>query len=372
MEKRIMKNIGLYIHIPFCESKCPYCDFYSVKYSEKLVDDYINRLEKEIYLWSKKINVCLDTIYFGGGTPGLIGTKRIIELLKNIKSCFKLTKKAEITLEINPSDYGLLDFEYILKEGINRISVGAQSAKDNELMLLGRRHRHNDTIYTVKKAIKSGFENISLDLMLAIQNQDIKSLEYSINQFLTLGVKHISCYLLKIEENTPYFKNKSKLLLPKEEEEAELYMHTCRLLEKLGFIHYEISNFCKKGFESKHNLKYWNCEEYLGIGPSAHSFLDGKRFYYSRSIKEFIENPVLRQDGFGGSEEEFIMLKLRLSKGLLNEEYLQKFGVSIPDKYFQKAEKYVKGNLVICDSFGIRLTDLGFLVSNRIILDIIR
>lgn len=366
-----MKSIGLYIHIPFCQNKCPYCDFYSVKYDDVLIDSYIDKLIQEIRLWSKKVSVSIDTVYLGGGTPGIIGTKRIIKIIDTIKSCFKL-ENPEITIEINPLNHEFLDFESMFSEGINRISIGAQSAKDNELVLLGRNHKHNDTIYTVEKAKNAGFKNISLDLMIATQKQTLESLKYSIEQYVSLDVTHISCYLLKIEENTPYFQKRSSLLLPTEDEEYDLYTSTCKMLESLGLKQYEISNFSKEGYESKHNLKYWNCEEYIGIGPSAHSFLNGKRFYYPKSIDKFLNDTTTISDGTGGGEEEYIMLKLRLSKGLLHKEYQERFGSPIPDRYIQNAKKYQNTGLLISDSLGIRLTYLGFLVSNRIILDIIR
>lgn len=366
-----MKSIGIYIHIPFCKTKCPYCDFYSIKLNEELVETYVHQLIEKINLWGKKLNASANTIYFGGGTPGIIGTKRIIKILKSVKSNFEY-HNPEITVEINPSDCNLTDFEYMRFEGVNRISIGAQSANNYELSLLGRRHSHQDTVNAIKNARKSGFNNISLDLMLGIQGQSVKSLEYSLNEFIESGVPHISTYLLKIEEGSKYFTNRHKLSLPSEEDEIKLYTLTCNKLKNSGFNHYEISNFSKTGFESAHNLKYWNCQEYLGLGPSAHSFIDGKRFYYPRSIDSFILENSEIPDGEGGSEEEFIMLKLRLSKGLSNKEYIERFNVPIPDKYINNAKKYKNTDLITFNSDGISLTDRGFLLSNRIILDIIR
>lgn len=361
-----MKPIGLYIHIPFCNGKCPYCDFYSVMPDSKTVDAYVTALCKRI----DEANGIYDTVYFGGGTPSLIGSDNIAKIMSHIKC----TPDCESTLECNPSDTGALnsdfDFSIIAKRGINRISIGLQSSDDGERKALGRRGNCDDAARAISRAKKAGIDNISLDLMLGIPNQTAESLRKSIEFCKNAGAKHISAYILKIEENTPFNKIKNTLCLPDEDETCELYLYAVNELEKAGFNQYEISNFSVKGFESKHNLKYWRCEEYLGIGASAHSFFDGKRFYYERSIDGFIKGVPPVNDGFGGDEEEYIMLALRLSEGLIFENFERKFSKTLPAGIIEKAKELEKHGLVKITNKNISLTKNGFLVSNSIICEL--
>lgn len=259
-----MKNLGLYLHIPFCDGKCPYCDFYSIKNDKKTIDEYVANLNKKILSYKDK-NFIADTVYFGGGTPSLLGTERIISILNTVKQGFG-DVSSETTLEVNPDSASLLDFEMLKFYGVNRISVGLQSANENELRSLGRKHTALDAAKTVDEVRKSGIKNISLDLMIGISGQTLNSLENSINFCANLDVSHISAYILKIEEGTAYYKNKNNLILPDEDTVCDFYEYMVKKLSSCGFNQYEISNFAKAGQESKHNLKYWNCEEYLGIG----------------------------------------------------------------------------------------------------------
>lgn len=359
-----MKKIGLYIHIPFCKSKCPYCDFFSVKFSEDKADEYTNAIINNI---KQHKNYSADTIYFGGGTPGILGTDRLLNILDVAQSTFPYPDP-EITIEINPESSESLDFKALKNSGVNRISIGVQSTSVEELKYLGRLHTLKHVESSVKNIQDRGITNISLDLMLGISHQTINSLNKSIEYCADLNVTHISAYILKIEENTPYYTHRNKFVFPNEDLQADLYLFAVNRLNELGFKQYEISNFCKDGFESKHNLKYWNCEEYLGIGPSSHSFLNGERFYYNRSFNDFY-NGVVIKDGIGGDKEEYCMLKLRLTSGLNNKEYLNRFGENIPQRYFDNAYR-LKG-LVTTDEESIRLTQEGFLLSNSVISKII-
>ena len=360
-----MKNIGLYIHIPFCDGKCPYCDFYSIKNTEEDMDKYVRRLNGKI---SECHSFTADTVYFGGGTPSLLGTERIISLLKNIKKNFGDIER-ETTLEVNPESAKDLDFEKLNFYGINRVSMGLQSADESELLSLGRKHSPKDAADNVGIIKKSGIDNISLDLMIGISGQTEKSLSNSIDFCADLGVKHISAYILKIEESTPYYKIKNRLDLPDDDTVCDFYEMMTAKLDSLGFKQYEISNFAKPGFESRHNLKYWNCEEYLGLGAAAHSFIDKKRFYCSRSIEDFYSG-IIVPDGHGGDEEEYISMTLRLSSGLEYEKFKAYFGYELPGKYVKRADKLTKTGLLISDSKGIRLTVKGFLCSNSIIVEL--
>lgn len=331
---------------------------------------YIKVICNQIKEYSKCFKRHADTVYFGGGTPNLIGEDGILTIIRAIKNFFG-NSQTEISMEINPSDFHLINFKRLLEHGITRISVGIQSIHDNELTLLGRRHTSEQIIKCLEKIKTSGFNNISSDLMLAIPKQTNKSLIQSMDFLISRGIPHISAYLLKVEKGTPYFNMKEKLNLPDEQRQAELYTLCSKYLRDKGYKHYEISNFCIDRFQSVHNTKYWNCDEYLGLGPSAHSFINGKRFYFKRSLIDFLNESKVIEDGFGGNPEEYAMLRLRLSEGLINEDYKKRFGNDIPLKYYENSRKYTKCGLVICDKIGIRLTPDGFLVSNALILSII-
>ena len=364
-----MKNIGLYIHIPFCKSKCPYCDFYSMRFNEKTVDEYVKAVESSIDTWADKINKKADTLYIGGGTPSLIGAERLSRIILKAKEKFRC--EGEITVECNPSAVDEKFFYEIYEAGANRISLGMQSAVDNERKKLGRLADSQKVEQVIKWAKAAGFENISLDVMLGIPEQTDSSLEKTLGFCINSGVKHISAYMLKIEEGTWFYNNENKLDLPDEDTVADLYLKMVTMLEKNGFSQYEISNFSQNGYESKHNLKYWNCEEYLGIGPAAHSFIDGQRFYYPRDIEYFMQGNEPLPDGEGGDINEYIMLRLRLKDGLDFDLAEQKYHGFNKKIYINRAKPFLKNNLVEINENCIRLTTEGFLISNYIIEKII-
>ena len=359
--------IGLYLHIPFCNGKCPYCDFYSVSPYANKVSEYVDAICKKL----GETDGVYDTVYFGGGTPSLIGADNIAKIL----SCVNRTDGCEVTLECNPSDTGAIDstfdFSVVAESGVNRISMGLQSANDPERKALGRRGGCDEVERAIKRARSAGIDNISLDLMLGVPEQTAESLKRSIEFCKNSGAKHVSAYILKIEEGTPFFKKKESLILPDEDETCDLYLLAVNELKKAGFDQYEISNFSVKGYESRHNLKYWRCEEYLGIGASAHSFVNGKRFYYERSIDDFIKGKPCIDDGAGGDEEEYIMLTLRLDEGLIFENFKNRFGKNIPENIITKAKELEKHRLVKVTDTNISLTVDGFLVSNTVICELI-
>lgn len=363
-----MNKIGAYIHIPFCKKKCPYCDFYSAAADDKAFGKYTDAICSRIYEYGRQLKREADTLYFGGGTPGLLGAERLCRIYNSAKDSFGLDN-AEVTVEVNPEKKDI-DFYKLRKCGFNRLSLGIQSANDNELALLGRLHSVSDAAACIAEAKASGFENISLDLMIATPSQTKESLKRSIEFCVSNGAKHISAYILKIEQGTPYYNMRDSLSLVDEDEQADMYLYACEQLEKNGFSHYEISNFALPGYESRHNLKYWHDEEYIGIGPSAHSFIDGKRFYCERSFDKFYDGTVT-PDGEGGSSEEYIMLGLRLSEGITNAGYRARFGSSIPERYITNAKKFNGTGLLYADDSSIRLTSRGFLVSNSLIAEIL-
>ena len=339
---------GLYFHIPFCRSKCPYCDFYSVKYDRDAAENYVDKICNEI----KKYNGSFDTVYFGGGTPSIMEPELIGKIINTAKMQLDITENAEITVECNPSKNLEEDFEKYATYGINRISLGMQSARNEERFALGRRAGKAEVAKAVNDAKKAGITNISLDVMLGTPKQSLESLDETFDFIGKMQVTHISAYMLKIEEGTKFFEMQKSLALPDEDTVSEMYLKTVEALNALGFNQYEISNFAKPGFESRHNIKYWTLEEYLGIGASAHSLWKGKRFYYDRDFN-------IVDDGIGGNEEEKIMLGLRLNKGI--DKSLIKKDYSV----------FLKNGLMQERNEKISLTPKGMLVSNYIISELL-
>ena len=373
MEK--MNNLspgGLYIHIPFCKSKCRYCDFYSFSGRENEREAYTARMEEALLYYRERMERRYNSLYFGGGTPLFLGEERLERLLLGAKP--DLTEGAEITVEGNPVLGGSFDFGRLYRAGANRLSFGLQSADERELKALGRLHSASDAADTVKAAQKAGFSDISLDLMLGIPYQTKESLAESIGFCASLGVTHLSAYLLKIEENTPLAKSDLRFLCADDEKASELYLFACEELERLGYRQYEISNFARDGHKSRHNLKYWNQEEYLGIGPSAHSFLGNRRFYFDRNFRDFLEKPfeeLEREEGLGGDWEEYAMLRLRLTEGLDLRALSERFPEAPVSSIKSRAALYEKAGLTVVSENAVRLTPKGFLLSSPLTAEIL-
>ncbi len=364
------KNFGVYIHIPFCKSKCPYCDFYSSRGSEADFDDYTNLLVDKIAMWGNKLKRNVSGIYIGGGTPSLLGEKRLCKIIEATQNCFLPNDDCEITVEVNPESGKKMDFAMLKNYGINRISVGLQSSNKKELATLGRLHSADAARKTCENAIKGGIDNISLDLMMGIPHQSIDTLKKSIEFCRDCNVKHISSYILKIEEGTWFYNHQNKLVLPDDDLQAGMYLFAVDYLSKLGYKQYEISNFAVPGFESRHNINYWKCGEYIGIGPSAYSFVNCVRFHYSRNLSDF-QNDDIISDGVGGDEEEFIMLSLRLTSGLNFSEYKKRYNRDFPSDLLKKINLYVKNGFMEISDDSIRFTPKGYLVSNTILSELI-
>lgn len=352
-----MQPAGLYVHVPFCKRKCLYCDFYSAADMFR-ADDYVRAVIRNILA----AGLTYDTVYFGGGTPSLLTDEQISAVL----SAADISDGAEISMECNPES---ADFAYLcgLKSaGVNRVSFGIQSLDDGELAALGRLHNADNACEAVLSAYRAGFENISADIMLATPMQTLKSLNRTFDRLLKLPLSHVSAYLLKVEKGTPLsFDGLLLEKVPDEDETADMYLTAAERLSAAGFEQYEISNFARKGFECRHNLKYWRCEEYFGIGPSAHSFLDGERFYCSPDTEKFISDTSQERVslGTGGDPEEKAMLALRLTKeGLRLEDF--------PEAE-SRAEPLLKSGLVKKEQGALMLTAEGCLVSNEIICRLI-
>lgn len=339
---------GLYIHIPFCFSKCPYCDFYSTKYTPTAADAFAEKLGGQMQDYTGSF----DTVYFGGGTPSILEPRVLTGILQAVRDHFAIDPAAEITVECNPSKDLTGDMEQYAAAGINRVSIGMQSAVDRERFALGRRAGSGEVARTVAAAKAAGITNISLDVMLGTPKQTPDSLEETFAFIARMQVTHISAYLLKIEPGTPFDRLQAKLALPEEDTVCQMYLQTVERLGQLGFAQYEISNFARPGYESRHNLKYWLLEPYLGLGPSAHSLWNGRRFYFDRDW-------IWQDEGPGGDREEQILLGLRLNRGIL-EDWLTR-----------DPAPYIAGGFMRRANGRISLTPRGMLVSNTILAELL-
>ncbi len=367
---------GIYIHIPFCKSKCPYCDFYSYRcknddktlYVEALINE-INTLERVNEFVKEPFRA--DTLYLGGGTPSVLSGEELYKIITAAKEKFIITDNCEITVECNPNSdiEGILP--YLLKAGVNRISLGLQSAVDKERKALGRQSDKKRVKEVIELLKAKGITNISLDVMLGIPHQTEESLKETLDFVIESEVPHISAYMLKVEEGTHFYKNFDKYDFPDDERTIEFYNQCADALEKAGFIHYEISNFAKEGFESSHNTKYWELQNYLGLGPGAHSYIDGKRFYFESDTESFINGKKAVFDDFGGDSEEYIMLKLRLKKGLYLSELKKLYSEKPLIKIKEKAPFLKEQGLIDFDGERIVLTRKGYLLSNSVICQLI-
>ena len=349
---------GIYIHVPFCLRKCSYCDFYSVKFSEESAEAYTSAVIRNLRRYAPSA----DSVYFGGGTPTLLSPAQIGRILNEIE----LSDNAEISMECNPKTADREKFAEYKSAGINRVSVGVQSLIDRELSAVGRLHDRAEAVHCIEDISAAGIYNISADIMLGLPYQTAETLTETINGLLRLPICHISAYMLTVEEGTPLSADNSLLEnIPDGDGLADMYLLTCDILENAGFKRYEISNFAKRGAECRHNLKYWQCDDYIGIGPAAHSCYKGKRFAVPRDIIAFIENDIQQEiitDDEPLTEEERIMLALRLSEGICPDDY------SCGEQLIKRAEPLIKAGFLENTSGGIALTDKGALVSNDIIV----
>ncbi len=379
------RRLGIYLHVPFCMSKCAYCDFYSyVPKNELVYERYANALISHMEHYKSAAAGCApDSVYIGGGTPTVLPKEQLLKIVRAVRKNFSLAKTAEFTVEANPATVDLPTLRALRRAGVNRISFGLQSADQRELKALSRIHSRSDFEESYYMARRAKIENISVDLMFGIPHQTTESLLRSIDYVTRLNPEHISLYNLKIEPNTHFGKiGAANLALPDEDEEFKMYLQACQLLESRGYKQYEISNFAKPGKMSRHNLKYWNCEEYLGLGPSAHSYFNGTRFSFIPSINQYmrgIENMGSEIIISDGSEQisgrammgEYIMLRFRLAEGLVLSDFQRKFGYDFEEMYGDKLRPYVEGGYMIRTRDSFALTPKGMFVSNYILSDIL-
>lgn len=382
------KEIGLYIHIPFCKSKCSYCDFCSYENKEKLIPEYIKCLKEEIIEVAnankqdvkegKDILFLVNTIYIGGGTPSYIDSNYIIEIMETIKQNYNVDKNAEITIEVNPGTVTFDKLQDYFKSGINRISIGLQSTYNFLLEQIGRIHTYQDFLDTYHLARETGFENINIDLMLGLPNQTLQEIENSVQEVVGLEPEHISIYSLIVEEGTKLAQKlgKSEIELPTDELEREMYWKTKKILEENGYIHYEISNFAKNGYESKHNTNCWNQKEYIGFGAGAHSYTNGVRYSNTSKVEEYINNYELGQSENNfilhekqkkeAMQKEYIILGLRKIEGISVQEFKNKYIENPIYLYHKELEKLVTEDLLEIDGDRIKLTNKGLDFANLV------
>lgn len=376
-----MKELGIYIHIPFCKKKCNYCDFISYSNKNGIILKYIESLKKEIERSIKLTNseeYIVKTIYIGGGTPSFINSESIIEILKKIREKYIIDKDVEITIEVNPgtvTEQKLCDY---YNSGINRLSIGLQSDNDEILKTIGRIHTYSEFLNTYKLARKVGFKNINVDLMLALPNQTVEILENTVNRVVKLNPEHISIYSLIIEEGTKLEKQISsgELTLPDENTERIMYHLVRKVLNENEYIQYEISNYSKIGFQSKHNTDCWSQKEYIGFGVAAHSYINMERFSNITKIEEYIEN--IENDNIENNYiinekqnkisqmKEYMMLGLRKIKGVSITEFEQKFNQNPIYLYRIELNKLVNEELVEVDGDNIKLTIKGLDFANLV------
>ena len=382
------KEIGLYIHIPFCKHKCNYCDFCSYENKEELIPSYMECLKTEIQEVStaneqdvkekRDMPFLVTTIYIGGGTPSFVDSEYIVQIMELIKKNYNIDENAEITIEVNPGTVTLKKLQDYFNCGINRLSIGLQSTYDALLRQMGRIHTYQEFLDTYHLAREVGFKNINVDLMLGLPNQTIKEMQNSVEEIIGLEPEHISLYSLIVEEGTKLETqlNEKELVLPEELEEREMYWKTKQLLEENGYIHYEISNFSKPGYESKHNTNCWKQKEYIGFGVASHSYTNGVRYSNTEIIEDYIENYENGKPGNNfifhekqnqeSKQKEFMMLGLRKIEGVSVQEFKNLF-IANPIYLFRKElEKLVTEELLEIDGDQIKLTNKGLDLANLV------
>ena len=368
--------LGIYIHIPFCLQKCLYCDFCSFPRAERSrIATYVDALTSQIMSWSDRCAKHeVDTVYFGGGTPTLLSLSEWERLMQTLHRSFRIRPDAEITAETNPAAVGLSYLRDLRGLGVNRLSMGVQSADDGELKALGRAHDFAGAQKTFYEARDAGFENISIDLMLGIPQQTRESLARTLGKFTSLRPEHISAYMLKIEEGTPFGRMADSLPLPDEDLTCDLYNDTVSALSAAGYAQYEISNFARGGKESRHNMRYWLGRPYLGLGLAAHSDFGGQRFAAGRDMDAYLGGEWISESDEIGEEErraEYIMLRLRLTQGIDTTDYAARFGRDFHAEFDRVLAPYRRAGLVREEGECVALTTEGMLLSNTVLAELL-
>ncbi|MCL2382932.1 MAG: radical SAM family heme chaperone HemW [Oscillospiraceae bacterium] len=375
-----MKEIGIYIHIPFCIKKCSYCDFISFDNREAKIDEYIASLKREIdrvgvnsstYINYDPMQYKVRTIYIGGGTPSYLESRHIKEVLSVLKLRWNVDQDAEITLEMNPGTVDKDKLKAYRDLGINRLSIGLQSANNEELKIIDRSHTYEDFLEAYKLSEEAGFENINVDIILGLPNQTTKSLQITIDKVISLKPKHISVYSLILEEGTKLYEEISEHLLPDDNEERKLYWSTKKRVEEAGYKHYEISNYCLEGHESKHNLDCWYQKEYIGFGLGAHSYIDDRRYSNTSDLNEYIwsegkQKTIHETQDKESKMKEYMLLGLRKIEGIKILEFKDRFEEDPNLLYRDELNILVAKGLIEMDDEKIKLTNKGIDLANQV------
>ncbi len=373
-----MRELGLYLHVPFCKSKCLYCDFCSTpRPTEERLEVYAAALLRDL---ERRAEDCasheVTTVYFGGGTPTLLPIRAWERIMETIFRRYRISDSAEITAECNPATVELSELRAIRTLGVNRLSMGLQSIHEVERKALGRLHTFADFQRTWEQARAAGFDNLSADVMFGIPHQTVDSFRATLEAVVALEPKHLSAYALSVEEGTPFGRmGEERLMLPNEDEAREMYLEMNRFLESHGLLRYEISNFALPGFESRHNLKYWRQEEYLGFGPAAHSDFGGERFGNGRDIDGYMRDQNIIEErsrpDAGERLEEFVMLRLRLREGIDRSELERLHGKAAAERLLERIRPFAEAGFAQMTKQGFRLSEEGLLVSNVILSELI-
>lgn len=369
------RELELYMHIPFCERKCAYCDFLSGTAGKEEQQAYFDALIREIHGCGDFSGYEVTSIFIGGGTPSVLDAEWIGRMMEEVRTRFNLRKNPEITIEINPGTVNKEKMRSYKQYGINRISFGCQSTDNNELKVLGRIHTWETFVKNYQMARSCGFDNINIDLMSGIPEQTVDSWIRTLEKIIELQPEHISAYSLIIEAGTPFYEKRNNLNLPNEEDERLMYEKTAEILGQNGYIQYEFSNYAKYGKECEHNVGYWTGREYLGLGLGASSLLGEKRFHNTEDIKSYLQHSqepdILHQDVLCLSREnrieEFMILGLRMTEGVLEREFQRRFDADVDDFYKDILDKYEKTGYLVRENGRISFSRKGISVSNRIL-----
>jgi oxygen-independent coproporphyrinogen-3 oxidase len=369
------KRVGIYIHIPFCVSKCAYCHFYSIAGAEKMFPAYHSAILRHIAEYSPQLDAYLiDTVYFGGGTPSHYGAGRLISMFNTLKRRGHVLLDSEVTVEINPGGINRDDLIRLKRAGFNRLSIGVQCSDDKMLASLGRTHTFADAEETIGDARQAGFDNVSIDIIFGLPSQDKDAWAETLSKAAALKPEHLSCYGLTIEAGTQRYVFKDSPFLPDDDVQADMYLYAVETLARFGYRQYEISNFAKRGFESKHNLKYWLGEDYIGFGPGAYSYIGQSRYSFVNDVEQYIERVKSGQAIVDYSEEmsdfenagEYIMLRLRTIHGISEEEYYNIYRLKM-DLLLDLLRDYEKNGWALFKDGRWRFTPAGFVLSNTLI-----
>lgn len=365
---------GLYIHIPFCKKKCKYCDFVSFSGCEDLFEKYIDAIGLEMAEYKGE---SVDTVFVGGGTPTLLSSSLLKKMINYIYDNFNIDKNAEFTVEANPKTLSEEKLKEMRNVGVNRLSIGVQSFSDKELLAIGRIHNSFEAKEAVELAEACGFSNINLDIIFSLPYQTKESFYNTVKEAVSLKPQHISCYSLILEEGTPLYEEyrRGQIILPDEETDRENYKYVCDTLKRNGFLQYEISNFSKPGFECRHNLKYWNCEEYIGIGVAAHSYYNGIRYFNTECPDKYLKGEYREEKGekltLDEQIKEFIIMGLRKSDGIKKSEFKKRFKKDFELIYKKEIDKLKKAGLMSENKTNIWLTFDGINISNSVLCEFI-